>query len=92
MLFTAVIYAIIFGKISTELAAEEGSPISIKELHNYVLMIIAGLTIIRMLMPTYSPLKILFPVYYPISKEIFHIIIERFSSTLLLFPFSFHSD
>ena len=68
-IFTALIYGLLLGQLSNKLEAGAINIISSDSFFNYLLVSIAGLTIIRMFFPIYNPLKLLFPQYYPISKR-----------------------
>jgi len=68
LLLLAWFYAFIFGWLFNLLSEGKIDFISPEELFYYIIIGIAGLTVLRMFFPNYQAMKLLFPKYYPISK------------------------
>jgi hypothetical protein len=68
LLLVAWFYAFIFGCLFNLISEDKIDFISPEELFYYIIIGIAGLTVLRMFFPNYQALKLLFPKYYPISK------------------------
>ena len=68
LLLVAWFYAFLFAWLFNLISENKIDFISPEELFYYIIISIAGLTILRMFFPNYQALKLLFPKYYPISK------------------------
>lgn len=67
-LFTAWAYGGLFAELTNKASNGVLDSVSPEFLINFALLFIAGITIIRMIVPTYKPQKQVLPTYYPISK------------------------
>jgi len=67
-LFTAWAYGRLFAELTNKASNGVLDSVSPEFLINFALLFIAGITIIRMIVPTYKPQKQVLPTYYPISK------------------------
>jgi hypothetical protein len=65
---TAAFYGFLLGELSNKTATGEIDLISTERISNLVFLAILILTIVRMLFPSYSSMKQIFPEYYPLSK------------------------
>ena len=67
-LLTAWGYGRLFAELTNKANYGELDSVSPEILINFVLLFITGITIIRMLIPTYKPQKQILPKFYPLSK------------------------
>ena len=76
LMLTAGFYGFVFGAFTQLLASEKIDVISPDDFIKYTLLLIFIITVVRMIFPTYRPLRQLFPKHYPLSGR------QRYGATI----------